>query len=286
MKKYFRLLRVKNHIKNLLIFLPFFFSGEFLTLDGKYLLLIVGCIAFSCVSSVVYIINDIIDCEQDKLHPTKKFRPIASGDITVKKAIVVLCLLLALAALLLIYIGNIGVSIVLIAYLLLNILYSLVLKNVPILDIMVLSSFFLLRVYFGAFIVDVPVSIYLFLTVFSLASMMGANKRKKEKLIADSCRKSLNKYTFEYLSSCSQLFMLLSIVFYSLWIISGTNHLINMVIIQMSIILVIAILLYYQYVVDCKDEGNPVDVFFKNPMLMILAAGYTILMLVGFITNV
>ncbi len=285
MRDYLKLLRVKNYIKNFLILLPFCFSGLFQTFNENYLKLLYGFIAFSLVSSIVYIVNDIVDREQDRLHPTKKNRPIASGKISVTTAFIVISILTIIVVVLMGLLGNYLISIVLIAYCIVNLLYSFCIKNIPIADIIVLSSFFLFRVYFGALIVNVPVSVYLFLTVFSLAIMMGANKRKKEKQVSDSCRGSLEKYSYKYLDNLSQMFMLLTIVFYSLWIISGTNKLINLVVVQISIILVIAILLYYQYIVDRNEEGNPVDVVFKNPLMIILGVCYAILMFIGFIVK-
>lgn len=285
MGKYIKLLRVKHYIKNLLLFLPYFFSGLFLNVNLNLIELLLGFVSFCCVSSVVYIINDIVDREKDRLHPVKMYRPIASGIVSIKEAIVVIVLLIILTVATLLFIGSFVVVSVLAIYFLLNCLYSLRLKNIPIVDIIVLSSFFLLRVYYGALLINVPVSIYLFLTVFSLAIMMGANKRKIEMLVSESCRGTLSKYSYEYLNNVSQMFMILTIVFYSLWIISGTNQSINPIVIQLSIIIVIAILLYYQYVVENKRDGDPVGVFFKNAIMAVLVAGYLLLMVLGFVVT-
>ena len=89
MKKYIQLLRIKNYIKNFLIFLPFVFSGKCLTFDNTYLIMILGFIAFCLSSSFIYIINDLLDRHEDKLHAVKCQRPLASGALSCGQAICV-----------------------------------------------------------------------------------------------------------------------------------------------------------------------------------------------------
>lgn len=285
MKKYLKLLRIKNYVKNLLVLFPFVFSGRFMIFNAYYKFIIIGFLAFCLMSSAVYIFNDIMDVEKDRMHPKKCKRPIASGDIKISTAVILAVMLVIISVASVIFLHNYQAAGFLIAYLILNIIYSAYLKKLPIIDIAVLSLFFILRVYYGAVIVDVPVSVYLYLTTISVAFMMGANKRYKEKSQSEDCRDTLKLYSQEFLAKISQVFICVSIVFYSLWVISDTNILVNPVILQISIFFVIIILLYYQYLIDTTEDGNPVDILFDNPILIVLAISYIVLMLLGFIIN-
>lgn len=283
MKKYFRLLRLKNYIKNFLIFLPFVFSGAFTTINSNYINLLVGFVAFCFASSFIYILNDYMDMDKDKLHPVKCNRPLASGEISVKKAICIAIILSVCILLSLFYLRILPAAILLLLYIFLNLLYSLKLKNVPIVDVAILSLFFIIRIYYGAFLVGVPVSVYLYLTVMSVSFMMGVNKRKNEKRLSEDCRSTLNYYSYDFLNKMSQTFMSLSAIFYSLWIISDTNILFNKTIMQISIFLVVFILMLYQYIVDKDDNGNPVDVLLNNKMLLLSVLAYGVLIIVAFL---
>lgn len=283
MKKYIQLLRIKNYIKNFLIFLPFVFSGLFLKFGDEYLTVLLGFIAFCLTSSFIYIINDWFDRDKDKLHPIKCKRPLASGVISGKQVIVVSLFLLFGIISIMCILHNIWICLLIGCYILLNIIYSLKLKNIPVVDISVLSIFFIIRIYYGAFLANVPVSIYLYLTVMSVAFMMGVNKRKKEKLHSEDCRNTLKFYTVDFLSRLSQSFMSLSIVSYSLWIVSDTNAYLNKSVMQISIFLVVFILIYYQHLVDSMDNGNPVDVVCDNKLLLSSIVLYGVLMIMGFI---
>lgn len=283
MKKYFRLLRLKNYIKNFLIFLPFVFSGAFTIINSNYINLLVGFVAFCFASSFIYILNDYMDMDKDKLHPVKCNRPLASGEISVKKAICIAIILSVCILLSLFYLRILPAAILLLLYIFLNLLYSLKLKNVPIVDVAILSLFFIIRIYYGAFLVGVPVSVYLYLTVMSVSFMMGVNKRKNEKRLSEDCRSTLNYYSYDFLNKMSQTFMSLSAIFYSLWIISDTNILFNKTIMQISIFLVVFILMLYQYIVDKDDNGNPVDVLLNNKMLLLSVLAYGVLIIVAFL---
>ncbi|MCQ2532257.1 MAG: UbiA prenyltransferase family protein [Saccharofermentans sp.] len=283
MKKYLQLLRVKNYVKNALIFLPFIFSGSFLTIGDNYVKMVIGVLIFCMTSSLIYIFNDYIDRDKDKLHPKKRHRPLACGTVTPRTAIVFMVILFVGAALLTAILGQINVGKWLILYLICNVLYTIWLKNIPVLDITVLAVFFIIRIYYGASLINVPVSDYLLLTVMSVAFLMGANKRQKEKLQSDDYRGSLKYYSNDFLSKISQMFLVLSIVFYSLWILSDTNMLLNKSIMLISIIIIIFILLNYQYLVDNNDDGNPVNIFLSSPVLLLSTLGYCVVIFLGFL---
>lgn len=282
MKKYLQLLRVKNYIKNGLIFLPFVFSGMFLDFDVNYIIMLLGFLAFCASSSIVYILNDYKDRDKDKLHPKKCLRPLASGSISGGQALFIAILLLLFVLFVMLYLHNPLAIVLILAYIGLNVGYTFKFKKLPVIDISVLSMFFILRIYYGAALLNIDVSVYLCLTIMSASLMMGVNKRKKEKQQNQDCRDTLKFYSDDFLSKLSQSFLSLSIVFYTLWIMSDTNLLINKWVMQLSIFLVVFILTYYQYIIEKSDDGNPVDVLLSDKLLVGLAIVYVILIIFGF----
>lgn len=142
-----RLLRPVQWIKNLFVFSGVLFGGQFMDLSS-WMAVVVTAFAFCLVSSSIYVLNDIFDCESDKVHPTKKLRPIASGAITLKQGSYISVLVGALGLILGFFV-SIKVFMILLTYLLLNIAYSKSLKHVVILDVFCISAGFMLRILAG-----------------------------------------------------------------------------------------------------------------------------------------
>lgn len=143
-------MRVKHWIKNILIVLPAFF-GKVLTDPATLADLFVGFLVFSLCSSAIYIINDMSDIENDRRHPVKCKRPLASGDVSKTEAVILLIILLAAAAVMDLFLCGTGIrSLIPVLYLVINLMYSLSLKNKPVIDIVLLVSGFFLRVLYGS----------------------------------------------------------------------------------------------------------------------------------------
>ncbi len=283
MRDFLKLLKVKDYLKNALILFPFFFSGLFLKFDGNYFNIAVGLAAFCFGSSFVYIINDYMDRDNDRKHPKKCNRPIARG-VYSGRFLVITEIILLTAALSLSYVsGGVQPLIWICIYILLNIGYSLKLKNIPILDVFLLALFYVLRIYYGASILGIQVSIYLYLTVTSVSLLMGINKRKVEKKLNENIRAVLAEYPDTFLSRLATTFLGVSIVFYSLWVISETNTSINSAVLHISIFLVMIILVLYEYYIEKTDNGNPIDLVFDKPALLISMSVYAVLMIIGFV---
>jgi 4-hydroxybenzoate polyprenyltransferase len=168
-------------VKNLFLFIPIFFAGHLFELD-RLLILIIGFLSFSFAASFIYIINDLFDLKSDLLHPEKKFRPIPSGEINTVAAKSVAGLSLAVS-ILLAFQCNLQFVMVLIGYIILNFLYSVKLKKIPVLDISIISIGFLLRIVAGGILVDVPVSKWLILLTFFLSMILALAKRRNDILI-------------------------------------------------------------------------------------------------------
>lgn len=194
-----KLIRVKQWIKNLFVFVPLLFSFSFVNFS-KDVNVLLCFILFCIVSSIIYIVNDLIDKEKDILHPVKRFRPLASGVISSKTALGLICGggTTALLGSAIMFSRDLAlVNYVIFLYLILNILYSFKLKNIVLLDVFVIAFGFLLRVYAGAFACGVPVSDFLLLTTLFLSLFLGFSKRKFELYKSDISRTVLKNYSIE-----------------------------------------------------------------------------------------
>lgn len=284
MYNYIKLLRVKHWIKNLLVFLPLFFSG--MLFDTKLLLIsLVSFFLFSFVSSSIYILNDINDIESDRKHPKKKNRPLASGAISIKKAYFLLSILIIVsfgASLLFsIYLNNYFVLFILLFYFVLNILYSKKLKHYAIIDVVIIAFGFLLRLFLGAVVTGISISNWLYLMVMFASFYMGFGKRRNEIIqCKNDTRKVLKKYNKEFLDKNMYMCLTLSIVCYSLWCVDittieriGNNYLI------LTVPVVMIMLLIYSLDIEGNSDGDPVEVILKNKLLLFMTILYSLLIL-------
>lgn len=267
-----RLLRLKHWIKNFLVFVPPFFLGVLFQKDN-IILGALSFVSFSCIASAVYVVNDIKDCERDRQHPTKRIRPIAHGDVPVAIAWVLFaCLVLCGLAPSVLSKMPICSSVVVIAYLVVNVCYSFGLKNIPIVEIFILASGFVFRIFYGGFFVGVPVSSWLFLCVFSGAVFLALGKRRNEKIKMVSggeTRPVLQAYGMRFLDSSYYLFCTMTVVFYSLWTISRTDqHAVGKL--AFTIPFLFFIIVRYNLIVDSEEsDGDPVPVLLKDHWLTV-----------------
>lgn len=268
-KTFFNLIRVKHYVKNFLIFFPLIFLKQLFTISFYNVLY--GFISFSFMASVVYIINDIKDVKRDRMHPLKKKRPIASGKISIKSALII-AIVLYILSLLFSFLANNSmlVFILLMAYLLLNILYTFKLKDVAILDVLLLVIFYVIRIYYGAVIIDATVSSYLYLTIMSAAFYLSLGKRRCELEYCNESRKVLKVYTKEYLSRFMDISLTLFLVFYSFWAMS-----LNEKYIIISMMIVFVIFMKYSMIMEKSQSGDPTEILFKDKILMMLVTLYT-----------
>jgi len=283
-KNYLKLIRVKHYLKNVLIFLPLIFSGHFF--DYKYFInTLLGFLSFSFVASIVYIINDYNDIEKDKKHPLKKFRPLASGDVSKTEALILLLVLGLLVCFIDLYFiypycNNTIFILFQFLYLLLNIGYSLGLKDIPILDVVILVSGFIIRLLFGGVIDNIFISKWLYLTIMSGSFYMGLGKRRNELLKNSSkARKVLEKYNKSFLDKFMNIFMGLIVVYYSFWCIDviTIKRLGDKALYTVPLLLVI--LMKYSYNIEEDSSGDPVDVIVNDKILLLLCFIFGLIMM-------
>ena len=278
MKSLLKLMRIKHYIKNFLIFAPLFFAGAFLDLSLLFKVGL-GFVSFCLVSSIVYIINDIHDVDKDREHPIKKNRPIANGKISIKHAWILAAVLLVVSlALNFLWIDNNVTLIILYGYLLLNLAYSFYLKKIPIVDVTVIVIGFILRIVYGGVLVSVQLSNWLILTVIAISYYLALGKRRNElSRNGNQSRDVLEHYNKEFLDKMMYVMLSLFIVFYSLWTVSITG---DSQILIWSIPLVILVVMKYSLIIENNSYGDPADVLFSDPVLLLLSGFYGLFMII------
>jgi len=205
-----KLLRVNQWIKNIIIFAPLFFSinwqiQNFIQLIGVFF-------AFSLICSTVYIFNDLVDIDNDKKHPTKKFRIIASGKLKKFDAITIMLLLITLSILILTFYKKLFLIEIIALYLFTNFLYSFYLKKIKYIDIIILSSFYVLRLYLGSVAVDIEISKWLLAFSSLLFLSLSHLKRLNEVLKYKNTKIFGRKYTFDDINFLKLSFNTLSVL--------------------------------------------------------------------------
>ena len=259
----FNLMRPKQWVKNGFVLAPLVFAGEFLNIDAvghASLAVLLFCLA----SSATYIVNDLHDIEQDRRHPKKSMaRPLASGMVSTPVALVLLLVLYVL--LVFGWFATPKVVMVIAVYLVLNLAYTFVLKNQPVIDIFTIAIGFVLRVYAGAMALVVPVSSWMFVTTLCLALYLAAIKRRQEiKQIGTEGRKVLKKYSLSLVDRYAEMSGTSALVFYSMFVMSAKPQLI------VTIPLVLFGLFRYWYVVEELDgDESPTDALVADwPLLL------------------
>lgn len=274
-----KLLRVNHWIKNILVFLPPLCGGRFLEDVRSLECCVFIFVALCLLSSTVYVINDICDYENDRYNPRKQKTPLVSGRITKREAknCLAAVLLLSFGFFVLLYLFvsiDIWIEIFLLAilYLAINIGYSVwKLKNVPVVESMILVVGYILRLEIGGCLTKTPISSYLLLTMCGLALYMVMEKRLAEKRLPEEFQRScIKRYSESWLAKIMNLGLTMSMVFFSLWALERFQT-------AYTIFLIIgALVLYlrYSFDVDCYEEADPMTVIYKDRLLLFMGIAY------------
>lgn len=270
------LLRPHQYVKNLFVFAPLIFGLHFSFLE--IIIVFAGFLVFSLLASSVYVLNDIFDREEDRQHPEKKFRPIASGAVSASQAWV-LFFILSVLSLLLSYILSTHFFLILLIYFAMNLAYSFGLKHISILDICIISTGFVLRLYAGASIIEIETSMWIVVITFLLALFLALAKRRDDvlhSLKGREVRKSIDGYNLEFVNVSMGIMAGVVIVSYLLYTTSndvilrvGTDKL------YLTVFFVIAgILRYIQLTFVEGKSGNPSRIVLKDHFLQVAIIGW------------
>ena len=281
-------LRPHHWLKSGFCFSAVFFSGSAGTWKAWWQVFPVA-VAFSILASAGYLFNDLINREEDRRHPSKKQRPIASRKISTESAGVIAALL-ALAGLLLVVLVY-GWGLVLWtaeAYLLTNLVYSLVLRGIPLVDVMVLASGFVLRVLAGAFALgllkpEVHPTPWLVVCTYCLALMLGFGKRRAEWLVLrdtgtriGATRGALTGYTLGLLDAMLGLTAIMAGITYVLYCMTRDQRLF----LATAIPVVIGLMSYVRTASRSSQAETPERLLFRNPLLLACVASWLLLVAV------
>lgn len=271
--KYIKLLRPKHWVKNAFLFIPLFFAGEIFNTQ-KLFHLLVAFVAFSLIASSIYIINDYKDIEADKQHPVKCKRPLASGAISKTTALLLFALCILVGAIVASCVSG-KFMFVLGIYFLLNLLYCFGLKNISILDIMILSTGFVLRVKSGGVTADVAMSEWLTIMIFLLALFMAIAKRRDDILIKQDSGKEMRKaasgYNMDFLNVMLALVSAVMIVCYLMYTISPeTQARFHTYRLYYTTLFVIGGLLRYLQITYVENNtGSPTKILYKDRFIQL-----------------
>jgi 4-hydroxybenzoate polyprenyltransferase len=284
-----RLMRPQQWVKNLLVYLALIFARRVTDLPAIGRVTIAFC-AFCLAASAIYILNDLMDRERDRSHPRKRLRPLASGVVTSGQAIalMVACLIGAgvLTALLAARIplagdpfarwGGSAALFVLcvLGYIGVNVLYSLWLKHVVLLDIFLIAAGYVLRALAGAFVIPVPISPWFYLCITFGALFLALGKRRAELLLlnddAYSHRRNLREYTLPLLDQLIMIVVTCTLISYSLYTFQGENASHDL---MLTIPLVVFGLFRYLYLIYVKAAGErPDELLWRDRQIFVAIA--------------
>lgn len=257
-----RLLRPKQWIKNSFVLAPLIFAGLYLdaVAVGRALL---AAVLFSLAASTVYIVNDLIDLESDRLHAVKRHtRPLAVGAVTRRQALALLGGLYGVLLASLMLWPAVGAAIAL--YIGINVAYSLRLKHVPVVDLFCVATGFVLRVWVGALAISVPLSSWMLITTLCLAIYLAAIKRRQELTIQGSGSRSvLGAYSVALLDRYAEMSAIGAVLFYSLYVVEVRPELV------ISVPLVLFGLFRYWYIVETLEGGeSPTEALYADGPLI------------------
>lgn len=259
-------MRPRQWYKNLVIFIGIVFSLNLLNFN-LWINAISAFAIFCALSGSIYVINDILDVEKDKNHPKKRQRPIASGKLNINYAIFSVIVLVAVSFGIS-YLINLPFLITALTFFILLLIYSLFLKHVIIVDILVISTGFVLRAIAGCLAVGVLVSPWLIICAFLLALFLGIGKRRHELVLlgdnAVSHRKILDGYSTEMLDQMINITTSALIMSYSLY-----TFFTGKIFIMLTIPFAFYGLFRYIYLVHAEDFGGEPEMLFKDKGMLL-----------------
>ncbi len=278
LKDLLALARPHQYSKNLFVFIPAFFAFQFTNIElmSEALLAFIG---FSFLASAVYVFNDWIDRHEDAQHPEKKSRPIAAGRIKAASAFSFLALLLCLGGITS-YLVSLEVLLLVLTYLILNLAYTLKLKHIAIIDIVVIATGFVLRLLVGAEATQVDLSHWIIVMTFLLALFLSLAKRRDDVLIYlktdQKMRKVIDGYNLKFLDAAMVMTSTIVIVAYVLWSITPevADRLNTQNIYLTAVFVVLGILRYMQIAFVEEKSGNPSKVLLRDRFIQLTLGGW------------
>ncbi|MCK5825022.1 MAG: decaprenyl-phosphate phosphoribosyltransferase [Ichthyobacteriaceae bacterium] len=271
LKSIIKLLRPDHYIKNLFVFAPLFFVFKF-SVDSITNTLI-SFATFSLIASSIYILNDLNDIEEDRLHPKKKHRPLASKKISKKMALIIMAVL-SITSLTGAFIYNTNLFYVLAFYFVMNIAYTFKLKQIPIVDVFIVAAGFVMRLMAGAVVTDITLSKWIVIITFLLAVFLALAKRRDDVILSSESnlmRKSIGGYNLEFINASMILMSGIVIISYILYTVSPDvlERLNTQYLYLTAFFVILGILRYMQITFVEQKSGNPTKLVLKDRFLQL-----------------
>ena len=295
MKNLIRLIRPHQWIKNLVVLLPVFFGGALLQPEAVYAALVTA-LSFSFAASSIYCLNDIVDVEDDRRHPVKCHRPMASGAITVVQGYLLMALMFALSMVstLLLSSHQTETASVILFYWLLNIAYCLRLKRYAIIDVCIVAFGFVLRILAGGYATDIRLSRWIVLMTFLLMLFLSFAKRRDDVVRMNKTghapRQNTIRYNLTFINQSITITASVTLVCYIMYTVSSetiqnfhTDYLY-----LTSIFVLVGLLRYIQISVVDKKSGDPTKVMLHDRFMQctVLAFGLAFLFIIYVLKNI
>lgn len=270
-------MRPHQYIKNLFIFLPLFFALKITDLDLLSNAFI-AFVAFSLSASAVYVLNDYLDIEEDRKHPKKKERPLASGTLS-KSFAVTMMLFLFIVGFALMALFSFKALMILLLYVSMNIAYSFYLKHVAILDVITIAIGFVLRLFIGSAVTGIPLSMWIVIMTFLLALFMALAKRRDDVLIyldtGEKMRRVIDGYNLQLLDTAMAIMASVVIVAYVIYTTTDQRSQ-DQYLYLTSLFVIIGIMRYLQVAFVLKDSGSPTRIVLKDRFMQLTIVGWLI----------
>ncbi|MBC3844828.1 UbiA prenyltransferase family protein [Winogradskyella echinorum] len=273
------LMRVPQWIKNLFVFLPMFFNKQFVSYDSL-LQASIAFISFSLIASAIYCFNDIVDIEFDKKHIKKKNRPIASGLISKREAQICMFICIVLGFLTSYFFNGLGLFWVILSYFIINILYSLMFKQIVVVDVVFIAVSFVLRLIAGSVATNTRLSHWIIIMVVLLALFLAFAKRRDELIIYLEekvlVRKNIDKYSLKLLDATLKILALLIIILYLMYSFSEEIKMqFNSEYIWLTSIFVALGLFRYGRLIQLRHNYvNPTKILLRDFPLQLIVIGW------------
>lgn len=281
MKEIIRLIRPHQWIKNLVVLFPIFFGGALGHLESLY----EGCItmiAFSFIASSIYCLNDIIDVEDDRRHPKKCNRPLASGRVSIAQGYAIMIVMVILSMVSLLFLPNkcIETTGVVGFYWVLNVAYCLFLKQHAIIDVCIVAFGFVLRILAGGIATDIRLSKWIVLMTFLLMLFLSFAKRRDDVLrmneTGEAPRKNTICYNLTFINQAITITASVTLVCYIMYTVSPETianfHTENLYL--TSVFVLLGLLRYIQLAVVDKKSGDPTKVILHDRFIQCIVLGF------------
>jgi len=272
MHRYLKLVRPKQWIKNAFVFAPLFFAHQFTNMNGWYFSLLAAC-GFLCVSCVVYIVNDMKDITEDRLHPVKCLRPLAAGTVTMTQAVFLACIAAVFTTFILAKLPK-ECTYIAAVYVGLNLCYTLFLKRVAIIDVFFIAFCYVLRVLMGCYALKVTVSPWIILTTFLLSLFLGFGKRYHEVGIVgyNQHKPNLRNYNRDLLDRLVTICGGATLITYAIYTAEISHQIGHVEIVYTLAFVAFGLFRYLQSVYVMHEGGEPENIIIKDRLQLANAA--------------